>query len=335
MNQNNHSDILLEVRNLKKYLPIRQGTLRRRVGAIQVVDGVSFSIRRGETLGLVGERGSGKSTIGRMILNLTKPTSGEIFFAGQELTRLRGGDVRKMRRHIQMIFQDPYAALNPRITVGQIVSEPLQVHNMGNAAQRKERVQQLLHLVGLNTYYAQRHPYEFSGGQRQRIGIARALATEPSFIVADEPTSALDASIQAQVVTLLDDLQQKLGLTCLFIAHDLATVRTISDHVAVMYLGRIVEMSERDAIYQQPLHPYTQALLSAIPVPDPDQEEERHRLMLEGESPNPAQPPSGCRFHPRCRHATAECRHTDPLFRNLGTAKQEHWVACHHAEKFL
>ncbi len=335
MSQNNGHDILIEARNLKKHYPIRQGALRRQVGAVQAVDGVSFAIRRGETLALVGESGSGKTTVGRMLLNLIKPTSGEILFGGQNLTWMNDREARKMRRQMQLIFQDPYAALNPRMTVGQILSEPLEVHNVGDSARRKERVRELLNLVGLNTYYAQRYPHEFSGGQRQRIGIARALATEPRFIVADEPVSALDASVQAQVANLLDGLRRERGLACLFISPDIGAVRSISDRVAVMYLGRIVEMGERDAIYEQPLHPYTQALLSAIPVPDPDREEERQRLILEGDAPNPAQPPPGCRFHPRCRHVTAECRHTDPLPRNLGSANQGHWVACHHAEKFL
>lgn len=335
MSQTNHHDILIEVRNLKKHYPIRQGALRRQVGVVQAVDGVSFTIRRGETLALVGESGCGKTTLGRMLLNLTKPTSGEILFSGQSLTSMSSSAARQIRPQMQMLFPDPYAALNPGMTIGQILSEPLQVHNRGDSAQRKKRVAELLHLVGLNPYFARRYPHEFSGGQRQRIGIARVLATDPSFIVADEPVSALDASIQAHIIALLGDLQRQQGMACLFIAPDLALARAISDRVAIMYLGRIVEMGDRDAIYEQPLHPYTQALLSAIPVPDPDQEEERRRLLLEGTTPNPAQPPPGCRFHPRCRHATPECKQIDSLSRDLGSANQAHWVACHHAEKFL
>lgn len=335
MSQTNDHDPLLEVRDLKKHYAIRQGALRRQVGAVQAVDGVTFAIRRGETLALVGESGCGKTTLGRMLLNLVRPTSGEIIFDGQNLTSLSSAEARKIRRQMQLIFPDPYAALNPRLPIGQILREPLEVHRIGDSAQRKERVKELLNLVGLNSYHAQRYPYEFSGAQRQRIGIARALATNPTFIVADEPASALDAAVQAQVVQLLGKLQRELRLACLLIAPDLATVRPVCDHVAVMYLGRIVETGTRDAVYAQPLHPYTQALLSAIPVPDPDQEEERQRLALDGDLPNPAQLPPGCRFHPRCRHATAECRQIDPPFRRLGPAHQEHGVACHHAEKFL
>ncbi|RMG97956.1 MAG: dipeptide ABC transporter ATP-binding protein [Chloroflexi bacterium] len=327
-------DVLVRVQNLKKYFPIRRGVLRRQVGAVQAVDGVSFEIRRGETLGLVGESGCGKSTTGRTILQLEKPTGGQVFFGDQELTNMSSSELRKARRHMQMIFQDPYASLNPRMTVGNIISEPLEIHNIGNAASRKERVQELLRLVGLNPYFINRYPHEFSGGQRQRIGIARALATNPSFIVADEPISALDVSIQAQVVNLLEDLKQELGLTYLFIAHDLSMVRYISDRVAVMYLGRIVEMGHRDEVYDHPLHPYTQALLSAIPIPDPDKEARRKRIILEGDVPSPANPPAACRFHTRCSYATDICREVDPEFRNFGTDSREHWVACHHAEKF-
>jgi len=335
MSQKNGDSAFIQVRNLKKHFPILRGVLRRQVGAVQAVDGLTFNIYKGETLGLVGESGCGKSTTGRAILQLLKPTDGQVIFKDQELTKLSGGELRKARRHMQMIFQDPYASLNPRMTVGNIVGEPLEIHNLGNAKARSERVQELLKLVGLNPYFVNRYPHEFSGGQRQRIGIARALATNPDFIVADEPISALDVSIQAQVVNLMDDLKAELGLTYLFIAHDLSMVRYISDRVAVMYLGRIVELSDRDEIFEHTLHPYTQALLSAIPIPDPEKEEKRQRLILEGDVPSPANPPSGCRFHPRCSYTTDVCRQEDPEFRNLSGNGVEHWVACHHAEQFV
>jgi oligopeptide transport system ATP-binding protein len=328
----NGNDILLEVRNLKKHFPIRRGVFRRQVGAVQAVDGISFDIKRGETLGLVGESGCGKSTAGRTILQLLEPTSGEVFWNGEDLTTAGKEYLRKSRRHMQMIFQDPYASLNPRMTVGKIISEPLRIQNIGSAAERLDRVEELLGLVGLNPYFVKRYPHEFSGGQRQRIGIARALSTNPSFIVADEPISALDVSIQAQVVNLLDDLKAELGLTYLFIAHDLSMVRYISDRVAVMYLGRIVEMGERDNVYDNPRHPYTQALLSAIPVPNPKEDAKRQRIILEGDVPNPANPPKACRFHTRCHYATDICRQEDPEYRNLGTADTPHMVACHHAD---
>jgi oligopeptide transport system ATP-binding protein len=327
--------VLVQVSDLKKYFPIKRGVMRRTVGHIKAVDGISFDIYKGETLGLVGESGCGKSTAGRTILQLEEPTAGTVKFADRELTELGRGDIRRARRHMQMIFQDPYASLNPRMTVGNIISEPLAIHGIGDSAARKDRVQELLRVVGLNPYFVNRYPHEFSGGQRQRIGVARALATNPSFIVADEPISALDVSIQAQVVNMLDDLKQELGLTYLFIAHDLSMVRYISDRVAVMYLGRIVELSSRNEVYDHPLHPYTQALLSAIPVPDPDKEARRQRIILEGDVPSPANPPAGCRFHPRCAYATEVCHEVDPEFRNLGTAAVPHMVACHHAEKFL
>ncbi len=335
MSQENGNSAFIQVRNLKKHFPILRGVLRRQVGAVQAVDGLTFNIYKGETLGLVGESGCGKSTTGRAILQLLKPTDGQVVFKDQELTKLSGGELRKARRHMQMIFQDPYASLNPRMTVGNIVGEPLEIHNIGNAKNRRKRVQELLKLVGLNPYFVNRYPHEFSGGQRQRIGIARALATNPDFIVADEPISALDVSIQAQVVNLMDDLKSELGLTYLFIAHDLSMVRYISDRVAVMYLGRIVELSDRDQIFEYTLHPYTQALLSAIPIPDPEKEEKRQRLILEGDVPSPANPPSGCRFHPRCSYVTDICREEDPEFRDLGRNGAEHWVACHHAEQFI
>ncbi len=328
-------EVLIKVKDLKKHFPIRRGVLKRQVGAIRAVDGITFEIHKGETLGLVGESGCGKSTAGRTILQLYEPTAGEVTFVDEELTQLGKEEMRKARRHMQMIFQDPYASLNPRMTVGNIVSEPLVIHGIGDAKSRKARVEDLLALVGLNPYFINRYPHEFSGGQRQRIGIARALATNPSFIVADEAISALDVSIQAQVVNLLEDLKQELGLTYLFIAHDLSMVRYISDRVAVMYLGRIVELGDRNDLYDQPLHPYTQALLSAIPLPDPDKEEKRQRIILEGDVPSPDNPPPGCRFHPRCIHATDICHQEDPVFRPLGSSKHEHMVACHHAEKFL
>ncbi|HSM58328.1 MAG TPA: ABC transporter ATP-binding protein [Candidatus Sulfomarinibacteraceae bacterium] len=335
MSRENGKEVLVEVRNLKKYFPIYRGVLRRQVGAVQAVDGVSFNIYKGETLGLVGESGCGKSTTGRTILQLLEPTDGQVIFQDKDLTALGKDELRRARRDMQMIFQDPYASLNPRLTVGNIVAESLEIHNIGDKKSRKERVQELLRLVGLNPYFVNRYPHEFSGGQRQRIGVARALASNPSFIVADEPISALDVSIQAQVVNLLDDLKEELGLTYLFIAHDLSMVRYISDRVAVMYLGRIVELSDRDEVYDHPLHPYTQALLSAIPVPDPEKEKERQRVILEGDVPSPANPPKACRFHPRCAYATEICTEVDPEFRDLGTDDRPHWVACHHAEKFF
>jgi oligopeptide transport system ATP-binding protein len=328
-------EVLLKVRNLKKYFPIRRGVLKRTVGHVKAVDGISFDIYKGETLGLVGESGCGKSTAGRTILQLYEPTEGEVYLDGQDLTGLRKSDLRKLRRHMQMIFQDPYASLNPRMTVGNIVSEPLVIQGIGNSSSRKDRVGELLDVVGLNRYFINRYPHEFSGGQRQRIGVARALATNPSFIVADEPISALDVSIQAQVVNMLDDLKAELGLTYLFIAHDLSMVHYISDRVAVMYLGRIVELGERDDIYDHPLHPYTQALLSAIPLPDPDNESSRERIILEGDVPSPANPPAGCHFHPRCGYATDICRQDDPQPRNMGTEERLRMVACHHAEQFV
>lgn len=335
MSKANGKEVLIEIRNLKKHFPIMRGILRRQVGAVQAVDGVTFNIYKGETLGLVGESGCGKSTTGRTILQLLEPTDGSVFYGDKELTALNKSELRRSRRDMQMIFQDPYASLNPRMAIGGIIGEPLQIHNIGNAKSRKERIKELMALVGLNPYFINRYPHEFSGGQRQRIGIARALATNPSFIVADEPISALDVSIQAQVVNLMDDLKEELGLTYLFIAHDLSMIRYISDRVAVMYLGRIVELSDRDQVFEKPLHPYTQALLSAIPIPDPEKEEKRKRLILEGDVPSPANPPSGCRFHPRCQYMTDICQKEDPEFRNLGSDGKQHMVACHHAEKFV
>ncbi len=328
-------DVIIRIDGLKKYFPVKRGVLRRKVGDIKAVDDISFDIKRGETLSLVGESGCGKSTAGRTILRLHEPTGGRVNFNGRDLTGLSKSEMRHARRDLQMIFQDPYSSLNPRMTVGSIIAEPLVIHDIGDSASRKKRVKYLLELVGLNPYYVSRYPHEFSGGQRQRIGIARALATNPSFIVADEPISALDVSIQAQVVNLLDDLKKELGLTYLFIAHDLSIVRYISDRVAIMYLGKIVELGTRDEVYDHPLHPYTQALLSAIPMPDPELEGKRQRIILEGDIPSPANPPQGCRFHPRCGYATDICCQEDPKFRRLGAALPPHMVACHHADQFV
>src|SRR5438067_5649806 len=318
---------LLRVEHLKMYFPITQGIiLQRQVGWVRAVDDISFAVKRGETLGLVGESGCGKSTTGRAILQLYKPTGGTVNFLGKSLTQLSGGDLRRMRREMQMIFQDPYASLNPRMTVGSIIGEPLEIHNLARGREKQERVQELLRIVGLNPYFANRYPHEFSGGQRQRIGIARALAVQPSFIVCDEPISALDVSIQAQVINLLEELQEQFNLTYLFIAHDLSVVRHISDRVAVMYVGKIVELTTRDRLYQQPLHPYTKALLSAVPIPDPAIERKRQRIILTGDVPGPVNPPVGCRFQTRCPFAQAACREQEPP---LVEAEPGHVVACH------
>lgn len=328
----NNNDILLRVEDLKMHFPIHRGLLQRQVGAVHAVDGISFDVKRGETLGLVGESGCGKSTTGRAILQLYRPTSGRVNFDGVDLVALKGENLRKTRRKMQMIFQDPYASLNPRMTVGEIVGEPLLVHNISNAKETNERVHQLLELVKLNPSFANRYPHEFSGGQRQRIGVARALALQPSFIVCDEPISALDVSIQAQVVNLLDELQDQFNLTYLFIAHDLSMVKHISDRVAVMYLGVIVELADRDELYSKPLHPYTQALLSAVPVPDPIVDAKRKRTILEGDVPSPVNPPSGCRFRTRCPIAEGVCAESRPDFREI---KPGHFVACFFAERSL
>ena len=320
-------EVLLDVRNLKMYFPLTRGIiLQRRVGWVKAVDDISFKVYRGETLGLVGESGCGKSTTGRAILQLYKPTEGQVLFNGVDLTKLPPGEMRKMRRHMQMIFQDPYASLNPRMTVGSIIAEPMQIHNLVPKEQRNQRVQELLEIVGLNPYFANRYPHEFSGGQRQRIGIARALAANPDFIVVDEPVSALDVSIQAQIINLLEELQEKFNLTYLFIAHDLSVVRHISDRVAVMYLGKIVELADRNALYDDPLHPYTKALLSAVPIPDPKIEKKRERIILTGDVPSPINPPSGCRFHTRCPYAMDVCAKVEPRFVDQGGG---HYVACH------
>ena len=321
------NEVLLNVVDLVKHFPIMKGVLiQKQVGAVHAVDGVSFDIVKGETLGLVGESGCGKSTTGRAILQLHRPTSGSVFYEGKDLVKLKGENLRKTRRRMQMIFQDPYASLNPRMTVGQIITEPMLIHDMTTQKDTQGHAERLLKLVGLNPAYTSRYPHEFSGGQRQRIGIARALALEPALIVCDEPISALDVSIQAQVVNLLEDLQAKLGLTYLFIAHDLSMVRHISDRVAVMYLGIIVELTTRDELYSHALHPYTQALLSAVPIPDPAIEANRKRIILTGDVPSPVNPPSGCRFRTRCPIAAEICKQIKPEFREVSPG---HWVACH------
>ncbi|MDQ1300202.1 MAG: oligopeptide transport system ATP-binding protein [Chloroflexota bacterium] len=327
MSGNGHAnrDKLLEVKGLTMWFPIFRGILQRHVADVKAVDGINFHVYRGETLGLVGESGCGKSTTGRAILQLYRPTSGQVLFQGQDLVKLKDNDLRPMRRQMQMIFQDPYASLNPRMTVGSIVSEPLEVHNIGNKTERLERVRELLRVVGLNPYFINRYPHEFSGGQRQRIGVARALAVNPSFIVCDEPISALDVSIQAQIINLLEDLQEQFGLTYLFIAHDLSVVRHISDRIAVMYLGKIMEMADRDELYRNPMHPYSEALLSAVPIPDPVVEEQRQRIILEGDVPTPVNPPKGCHFCTRCPKVMDMCRENEPEFRDYGG---EHFVAC-------
>lgn len=325
---NGGKEVLISVHDLKKYFPITKGIIfQRHVGDIKAVDGLTFDVYKGETLGLVGESGCGKSTTGRAILQLQRPTGGEVLYEGTDLVKLKGEDMRKMRRNVQMIFQDPYASLNPRMTVGNIVAEPLEVHNIAKGKAAQERVQELLQVVGLNPYFVNRYPHEFSGGQRQRIGVAHALAVNPNFIVADEPISALDVSIQAQVINLLEELQEKYDLTYLFISHDLSAVRHISDRVAVMYLGWIVELADRNTLYENPLHPYTKALLSAIPIPDPVIEAKRERIILTGDVPSPARPPAGCRFHTRCPIAQKGlCDVEIPVFRNVGN---NHFVACH------
>ncbi len=327
----NPSDNLIDVTGLEMHFPVTRGIIfQRRVGTVKAVDGISFSIKKGETLGLVGESGCGKSTTGRAILQLYRPTAGHVIFEGQDLTKLKGEDLRKMRRRVQMIFQDPYASLNPRMTVGDIIGEPIRVHKLREGKAVRERVEELLGLVGLNPAFANRYPHEFSGGQRQRIGIARALAVEPQFVVCDEPVSALDVSIQAQVVNLLEELQQKLGLTYLFIAHDLSVVKHISDRVAVMYLGKMVELAEGATLYRTPLHPYTQALLSAVPIPDPKIEKQRRRIILEGDVPSPLNPPSGCHFHTRCPVAIQKCTDEEPPFVDYGDG---HFAACWRARE--
>lgn len=314
-----HKDTLLEVRNLKKFFSVGENTLK-------AVNDVSFDIKRGETLGIVGESGCGKSTMGRTILRLYEPTDGDIIFEGQTVNKMNKQELKALRRNMQMIFQDPYASLNPRMTVGDIIGEALDIHGLASGEKRKERIQELLSLVSLNPEHMNRFPHEFSGGQRQRIGIARALAVEPKFIVCDEPISALDVSVQAQVVNLLEQLQEKMGLTYMFIAHDLSMVKYISDRVGVMYLGKMVELATSDALYEKPLHPYTQALLSAIPIPDPEIERNRERIVLEGDVPSPMNPPSGCHFRTRCPKAMPECATTVPVWKEV---EPGHFAACH------
>ncbi len=322
-----NDDILLEVKDLKMYFPVSSGMLfQRTVAYVKAVDGVSFTVKRGETLGLVGESGCGKTTTGRCILQLYKPTAGEVIFEGQNLTNLKTKQMRAMRREMQVIFQDPYSSLNPRMTAGNIIGEPLIVHGLVKGkAEYREKVADLLLNVGLNPYMADRFPHEFSGGQRQRIGVARALSVSPKFIVADEPVSALDVSIQAQIINLLEDLQEQFNLTYLFIAHDLSVVRHISDRVGVMYLGHLVEMAERNEIYRNPIHPYTKALLSAVPIPDPVLDAQRERVLLSGEVPSPLNPPSGCVFHPRCPVANDTCSQILPELREV---EPDHYAAC-------
>jgi oligopeptide transport system ATP-binding protein len=324
---------LVQVRNLKKYFPIQRGmVIQRHVGDVKAVDDVSFDVLRGETLGLVGETGCGKTTVGRTILRLYEPTGGNVIFDGVDLVSLNESELRRMRQRMQMIFQDPYASLNPRMTVGSIVSAPLDVHKTVHSKNKSKRVDDLLDMVGLNPEFVNRYPHEFSGGQRQRVGIARALAVSPDLIICDEPISSLDVSIQAQVVNLLEELQRELGLTYIFIAHDLSMVRHISNRIAVMYLGKIMELADRNDIYLDPIHPYTQALMSAVPLPDPDIQKKRKRILLEGDIPSPTNPPVGCNFNTRCPAAKERCFKEDPAFREI---KPGHWAACHFAEDFL
>jgi len=325
------SDNLLEVRGLQKHFPVTRGIIfQKQVGAVKAVDGLTFSVAKGETLGLVGETGCGKSTTGRLVTRLLEPTGGSVVFEGHDITHLSRARMRPLRRDVQMIFQDPYSSLNPRHTIGTIVGAPLELQKVSLPQGTKRRVQELLELVGLNPEHYNRYPHEFSGGQRQRIGIARALALRPKMIVADEPVSALDVSIQAQVINLLEDLQEEFGLTYLFIAHDLSVVRHISDRVAVMYLGAIVELADRDALYEHPLHPYTHALLSAVPVPDPEREHSRERILLKGDVPSPLNPPPACRFHTRCWKAQEICKTVDPPMLQIAPG---HRVACHFPEE--
>ncbi|AFZ31689.1 oligopeptide/dipeptide ABC transporter, ATPase subunit [Gloeocapsa sp. PCC 7428] len=321
------NDTLLRVRDLKVHFPILRGLiLQRQVGAVKAVDGLSFDIKRGETLGLVGESGCGKSTTGRAILQIEPPSAGHVYLEETELTALSGEPLRQMRQRMQMVFQDPYASLNPRMTIGDVISEPLEIFGLAAGREKQARVQHLLAVVGLSPEFTYRYPHEFSGGQRQRVALARALAVNPDFLVCDEPIAALDVSVQAQVINLVQSLQRELGLTYLFIAHDLSVVRHISDRIAVMYLGKIVELADRVSLYENPLHPYTQALLSAIPIPDPTVEAKRQRIVLEGDVPSPTNPPSGCRFHTRCPWAIERCHQIEPEFRDVGDG---HYVACH------
>ena len=320
------TDYLVEVKNLVKYYPVTKGIFRRKVADVKAVDDISFNIKKGETLGLVGESGCGKTTTGRCVLQLQNITSGEIFFDGKNLSKVSNSELRHMRRNMQLIFQDPFASLDPRMTANQIIGEPLRVHGMATNKDYKSEVRELLKMVELDPSVGERYPHQFSGGQRQRIGIARALAVRPDFIVCDEPVSALDVSIQAQIITLLMRLREELNLTYLFIAHDLAVVRNISDRVVVMYLGKIMEVSTSDKLYEDPLHPYTTSLISAVPIPDPVVDRTRQRIILKGDVPSPVDPPSGCPFHTRCPQATDICKNETP---KLKMVKDEHWTACH------
>src|SRR5579885_587054 len=326
------SKTLLDVRDLKMHFPLTRGiVLQRVVGHVRAVDGVSFSIERGQTLGLVGESGSGKTTIGRTIVRLYKPTSGEILFDNEDLAKLSGEPLRKMRQRVQMVFQDPYASLNPRFTIGSLISEPMAIYKMGSSQEIRDRAVELLRVVGLRPEYIDRYPHEFSGGQRQRIAVARALSINPEFIIADEPVSALDVSVRAQVLNLLQRLQSQFNLTYLFVSHDLSVVRHVADRIAVMYLGKIVELSDRDELYAAPKHPYTRALLSAVPIPDPAIEKKRQRIILSGDLPSPINIPSGCRFHTRCPMAQSICREVEPVFE--AKEGRQHYAACHFAEQ--
>jgi oligopeptide/dipeptide ABC transporter ATP-binding protein len=326
---NSHGEPLLRADHIKKYFPIRKGILQREVARVHAVDDVSLEVFGGETLGLVGESGCGKSTLARCIARLYDLTAGSVTFEGRDITRLSRRQLRPVRRDMQMVFQDPYASLNPRKRVGAIIADPLRIHDYGDREKIKGRVRELLELVGLSPEHVNRYPHEFSGGQRQRIGVARAVALRPKLIIADEPVSALDVSIRAQVINLLDDLQDEMSLTYLFIAHDLGVVRHVSDRIAVMYLGKIVEISPAEELYREPVHPYTEALLSAVPVPDPDLSARREQIVLEGDVPSPVTPPSGCRFHPRCRYATEICTQQEPPLVPHGNT-QGHLAACHH-----